>query len=86
MGLNAREKHTHSIGPIVQEGNLHTIHVVCQFIDICLQLSKSWGKVEWNELSKRQGSPSALTYCGTVPALGTFFALQGHTRLQVVHL
>lgn len=45
MGLNAREKHSHSIGPVVQEGDLYTIHVVCEFIDICLQLSKSWGKV-----------------------------------------
>lgn len=44
MSLNAREKHAHSIGPVVQEGDLHAIHVVCQFIDICLQLSKSWGR------------------------------------------
>lgn len=45
MSLNAREKHAHSIGLVVQEGDLNTIHVVCQFIDIGLQLSKSWGRI-----------------------------------------
>ena len=36
----SREHHSHCVRPILQEGNLHSVHVVGQFLDVCLQLGE----------------------------------------------
>jgi hypothetical protein len=41
VGLNAREENAHGVGPVVQERDLNTIHVVRQLVNVCLQLCKS---------------------------------------------
>lgn len=40
--LDPWEHDSHSVGPILQEGDLHSVHVVGQFLDISLQLCKGW--------------------------------------------
>lgn len=42
VSLNAWEEHTHGIGTVVQERDLHHVHMVRQLVDVCLQLSKGW--------------------------------------------
>lgn len=38
--LDPWEHDSHGVGPILQEGDLHSVHVVGQFLDISLQLCK----------------------------------------------
>lgn len=44
----SREHHSHGVGSILQEGNLHSIHVVGQLLDVCLQLCESCREEEVN--------------------------------------
>lgn len=57
VGLDPREEHPHSVGPVVQERDLHAIHVVRQLIDVCLQLSKGWGGPVGQSEQGRSGEP-----------------------------
>lgn len=41
MFFYSRKHDSHGIGTILQEGNLHSVHIVGQFLDVCLQLCKS---------------------------------------------
>lgn len=86
VGLNAREEHAHGVGPVVQEGDLHHVHVVCQLVDVCLQLGKGW-EGRGGEVSRaRGGGLPACPPCAAPPTPGTFLAFQSHAGLQVVHL
>lgn len=38
----SRKHDSHGVRPILQEGNLHSVHVVCQFLDVCLQLCEGF--------------------------------------------
>ncbi len=40
MFFYAGEHDSHGVGSILQEGNLHSVHVIGQFLDVCLQLCK----------------------------------------------
>lgn len=40
----SREHDSHGVGTILQEGNLHSVHVIGQFLDVCLQLCKGCRK------------------------------------------
>lgn len=37
-----REHDSHRVGAILQERNLHSVHVVGEFLDVRLQLCKGW--------------------------------------------
>lgn len=41
-----REHDSHGVGAILQERNLHSVHVVGEFLDVCLQLCKGWNIAE----------------------------------------
>ena len=40
MLLDPGEHDPHGVGPVLQEGDLHPVHVVGQLLDVCLQLSE----------------------------------------------
>lgn len=48
--LYSREHDPHGVGSILQEGNLHSVHVVGQFLDVSLQLCKGWRKESQRQL------------------------------------
>lgn len=41
-----REHDSHGVGTILQERNLHSVHVVGEFLDVRLQLCKGWKTVQ----------------------------------------
>ena len=42
MLLYPRKHHPHGVGPILQEGDLHSVHVVGQLLNVRLQLREGW--------------------------------------------
>lgn len=44
MIFNAREKHSHRVGSVVEERDPSSIQVTRQLMDVCLQLCKGWHK------------------------------------------
>lgn len=49
MVLDAREKHSHSVGAVVQVRDACSVQITGQLINVCLQLCKGWvgGKREY---------------------------------------
>lgn len=43
MLLDAREHHPHSVSTVLQERDLHAVHVVGQLLDVRLQFGERWG-------------------------------------------
>lgn len=54
-----REHDSHRVGTILQERNLHSVHVVGEFLDVRLQLCKGWrmaeGRVRLHGVQQRPG-------------------------------
>lgn len=47
-----REHDSHGVGTILQERNLHSVHVVGEFLDVRLQLCKGWKTAQQRIMSQ----------------------------------